>query len=160
MTDSDAGDEAGDPLADADPGETVTIEREFELSPWYQRAADDFVGRDRDVDSRLELVATEDIGEQGSETLRATYRAEVTKLGEQDGDGQDAGATGRASQWRLAAAWVGVAGIGGVLLSVVVGLDHLAVPLMLVGPALVLAVVIGYGIQGGVPGMAGRGGRR
>jgi hypothetical protein len=74
-------DDSTDPLADAEPGETVTIEREFELSPWYQRAADDLVGRDRELESRLELVETEDTGEQGNETLHATYRAEVTKVG-------------------------------------------------------------------------------
>jgi len=159
---SDTSDEScTDPLADAEPGETVTIEREIELSPWYQRAADDWVGHDRDVDSRLELVEVEDIGEQGSETLRATYRAEVTKLGEADGaggNGQDASATEGGPAWWKPVLAFGAAGIGGALVSLVIGLGHLVFTLTLAGPALALAVIIVYGVQGALPGMAGNGG--
>jgi hypothetical protein len=153
-----------DPLADAEPGETVTIEREFESSPWNYADADDWVGRDRELESRLELVDVDDIGEQGREALRATYRAEVTKLEEPDeplGGAQDAratasGATGSLQGWQVFVAF-GATLVGSVLVSSVAG-PGLAAALSVALPAVVLGVVIFYGIQGAFPGMAGNGG--
>jgi hypothetical protein len=171
MTDGDTTDDSTDPLADAEPGETVTIEREIEVSPWYLRAADDWVGRDRELESRLELVATEDIGEQGDESLRATYRAEVTKLEEPD---ELPGAPVRektGNRWLsaialdlLAAGAVSAFG-GGVLWlmdpitmtvegeTATVATDPMLAALIWV--VLSLSIVILHGIQGGFPRIEG-----
>lgn len=173
MSESDTTDDSTDPLADAEPGETVTIEREIETSPWYMGAADDWIGRDRAVESRLELVDVEDIGDQGSERLRATYRAEVTKIEPDEPlDAPEPESTGNRWLTRMGANITTVTAISalfGAFLwplppfeltingeTAVVQTDPmLAVTLWTV---LTLAVVVLHGIQGAFAAMAGNGG--
>lgn len=168
MTDSDTTDDSStDPLADAEPGETVTIEREIEVSPWYRRAADDWVGRDRELESRLELVATEDIGEQGNEALRAIYRAEVTKLEAPDDPLAERNRKSSGTRWLstvgrdLLAAGAASAFVGGVFwlmdpITMTVGGETATVPTdpmlaVTLWAVLSLAVVVLHGIHGGFP---------
>jgi hypothetical protein len=94
MSDSD------DPLAGADIGETVTVEHETEFGFWSGSGADPYVGFDRDHED-LSVESAEIVGERGSERVRITYSAEVTKEPEPYADSGDSGTSiERPSTWR------------------------------------------------------------